>query len=83
MEGGTLVGKGARRGRAGEHDQVLGWGERTKALRDSRKNGNSQPQEVGGGGPLQNVTETWEVRNSQDSKGGTLDEIPDSRERNL
>ena len=24
--------------------------------------------------------ETWEVRDSQDSKGGTLEEMPDSRE---
>ena len=35
------------------------------------------------GGTLQNVPETWEVRDSQDSKGGTLDEMPDSREREL
>ena len=34
-------------------------------------------------GTLQNVPETWEVRDSQDSKGGTLDEMPDSREREL
>jgi hypothetical protein len=26
------------------------------------------------GGTLQNVPETWEVRDSQDSKGGNLDE---------
>ena len=32
---------------------------------------------------LQNVPETWEVRDSQDSKGGTLDEMPNSREREL
>ena len=32
---------------------------------------------------LQNAPETWEVRDSQDSKGGTLDEMPDSREREL
>jgi hypothetical protein len=29
------------------------------------------------------LPETWEVRDSQDSKGGTLDETPDSREREL
>jgi hypothetical protein len=49
-----------------------------------RKNGNRQPREVGGWGggmTLQNAPETWEVRNSQDSKGGTLDEMPNSRER--
>ena len=27
--------------------------------------------------------ETWEVRDSQDSKGGALDEMPNSREREL
>jgi hypothetical protein len=27
--------------------------------------------------------ETWKVRDSHDSKRGTLDEIPDSREREL
>jgi hypothetical protein len=27
--------------------------------------------------------ETWEVRDSLDSKGGTLDEMPDIREREL
>ena len=32
---------------------------------------------------LQNAPETWEVRDSQDSKGGTLDEMPNSREREL
>ena len=34
-------------------------------------------------GTLQNAPETWEVRDSQDSKGRTLDEIPDSRGRKL
>jgi hypothetical protein len=32
------------------------------------------------GETLQNVPETWEVRQSQDSKGRTLDEMPQSRE---
>ena len=35
------------------------------------------------GGTLQNAPVTWEVRDSQDSKGETLDEMPDSREREL
>ena len=34
-------------------------------------------------GGLHNVPETWEVRDSQDSKGGTLDEKPDLREKEL
>jgi hypothetical protein len=32
---------------------------------------------------LQNVPETCELRDSQDSKGGTLDEMPYSGEREL
>ena len=36
-----------------------------------------------GGGGILNVPETWEVRDSQDSKGGTLDEMPYSGERGL
>jgi hypothetical protein len=35
----------------------------------------------GGGWGAQNAPETREVRASQDSKGRTLDEMPDSRER--
>ena len=35
------------------------------------------------GGTLQNAPETWEVKDSQDSKGGTLEELPDSREWEL
>jgi hypothetical protein len=33
------------------------------------------------GESLQNVPETWEVRDFQDSMGGNLDEIPYSREK--
>jgi hypothetical protein len=32
------------------------------------------------GGTLQNAPDTWEGRDSQNSKEGTLDEVPDSRE---
>ena len=35
------------------------------------------------GGTLQNAPETWEVKDSQDSKGETLDEMPKRREREL
>jgi hypothetical protein len=35
------------------------------------------------GGTLQNAPDTWEVRDPQESKGGTLDETPNSREREL
>ena len=73
------MGKWTGRGR-GEHDQVLGRG---KGLRASRKNGTRHPQNVGGVvvGTLQNVTETWEVRDSLYSKGVTLDEMPHSEEK--
>ena len=39
--------------------------------------------EVGGWGTLQSVPETWEVRDSQDLKGETFEEMPDSREIEL
>ena len=49
--------------------------------------GNLRRYEVGGDvvvvGNIQNVTDTWEVRYSQDSKGGTLDEMPYSGARKL
>ena len=39
---------------------------------------------VGDGGTLQNTPETWEVRDSQNSKGGgTLEEVPYCVEREL
>jgi hypothetical protein len=59
------------------------WGKRTEALRVSRRNVSRQPQEIGSWGTPQNVPETWEVRDSQDSEGGTLDETPNSRKREL
>jgi hypothetical protein len=31
----------------------------------------------------QSARETWEVRDFQDSQGGTFDEMPNSREREL
>jgi hypothetical protein len=43
--------------------------------------GNLRKKEVGVG--LQNVPETWEVRDSQDSKGGILDKMLNYREREL
>jgi hypothetical protein len=81
-EGGTWVGKGIGRGRR-DYGQALSGLNRTEALRAIRKNGNKQPWKVGGGGTLQNVPETWEVRDSQDSKAGTLDEKLYSWEREL
>ena len=48
--------------------------------REPAKSGERQPWKVGGGGILQNVPETWELRDAQNS---TLVEIPYSREREL
>jgi hypothetical protein len=42
-----------------------------------------QPQEAGGMWFIQNILDTGEVRESQDSKGGTLNEMPYSGEREL
>jgi hypothetical protein len=36
-----------------------------------------------GEGGLQNAPEAWEMRDSQDSKGRTLDEMPNNMEREL
>ena len=44
-------------------------------------NGYMQPWEMESGETLQNVQDTWEVKESQDSKGGTLDEMPNSGEK--
>jgi hypothetical protein len=43
--------------------------------------GNPRKKEVVGS--LKNLPETWEVRYSQDSKGGTLDKMPDCRKRDI
>jgi hypothetical protein len=66
-----------------DHDMALGSMKRTEALRASIKNGNRQLQEVGGCRDPQNVPENWEVSNSQESKGGTLDEMLYSGEKEL
>ena len=38
---------------------------------------------IGGWGTLHNLPETWEVRDSQDSKGVSLDEMHESGESRL
>jgi hypothetical protein len=63
----------------GEHDWV--WRNSCETPRGSRKNENRQHQEVGGRVSVYDVPETWEMRNSQDSKGGTVDEMPNSGEK--
>jgi hypothetical protein len=72
VEGGMDLGGKWNKGESREHDLVLGGNQRTEALRASRKNGNRQLQEVGNGGTLQNVSETWDVRESQESKDSSL-----------
>jgi hypothetical protein len=47
----------------------------TETLRTSRKDRNRQPWEVGSRGTLEDELEIWDLRDSQDSKGGTLDEV--------
>jgi hypothetical protein len=65
-----------------KQDQVLGEN-RAEAPWASKKNRNWQPQEGGDWGTLWNVPETWEMRDSQVSKGGTLGKMPYSGEREL
>ena len=54
-----------------------------EVLKASRKNVNRQPQEIGVWGTPENAPETWEVRDSKDSKGGTSDERVNSKEGEL
>jgi hypothetical protein len=82
MEGGTWEGKWkgeVGNGRRGETDLVLGEGKILKPWGPAERmeTGNLGRQEVGG--TLLNTPETWKVRHSQDSKKGTLDEMPSSR----
>ena len=74
-EGGTRMGE--KSGKGIVHDQVLV----VRGKRTRRKNRNRHFQQMGVGGTLWKVPETWEVRDSQDSKGGTLDEMTSSAER--
>ena len=46
-------------------------------------NGNMKPQKVGGAEMLKKVSETWEVRDSQDSLEVNLDEMTKNEEREL
>jgi hypothetical protein len=56
----------------------------SEALRDSRKNGNRKPWEIGGWGhPPECTRHLGGERPPQDSKGGALAEMPYSREREL
>ena len=55
----------------------------TEALMASRNNVNRQPQKAVHLGDPPECTRDLEVKTSQGSKGGTLNEMPDSRERDL
>jgi hypothetical protein len=67
----------------GEPDLVLGKGKGLNPLEPAERMYTGNFAGVGGWGTLQNAPETWEVRDSQDSNGGTLDEMLDSRVREL
>jgi hypothetical protein len=54
-----------------------------KSPEGQQKNGNRQRQDIGVWGAFQKAPETREVRDSQDSKGWTLNEMPDSRKSEL
>ena len=58
------------------------WGKRTETLRAIRKNGNRQLQEIGGWGDPPECTRDLGGERLSGLKG-TLDEMPDSREREL
>jgi hypothetical protein len=70
-------------GEKGKWSSIAGGRGRSKGLKPRRKNGNRYAREVGGGGTLQNVPETWVVRDSQDSKEGILGEMLNSGKRGL
>jgi hypothetical protein len=56
---------------------------RREDLKASKMNANMHLQGVGVGWTLKKEPEVWEVRDSLDSKGGTIDEIRNSGEREL
>ena len=60
----------------------IGWGERTEIPKGQQK---EWKQATLGGRRLggDHIPETWEVRDSQDSKRGTVDEMPNGREKEL
>ena len=76
---GRREGPGRERGQRG--NMIMGGVERTEALRTSRKHVNRQPRKVGGWGPPLECTR--DLGESHDSKGGTLDEMSYSGEREL
>jgi hypothetical protein len=62
----------------------IGWGKRTEIPKGQQKE--CKHATLGSrrlGGTLQNVPETWEARDAQDSKRGTLDEMPYIGEREI
>ena len=73
-EGGTWKGKWVGSLGGGESDLVLGEGKGLN-LEGLQKEWKQAPQEVGGWRDPQKAAEAWEVRDSQDSKVGILDEM--------
>jgi hypothetical protein len=81
------VGEEKGRGREkGKHGQALEEGEYQKLSPEDQQNEWKHKTSEGGRwevGDVLKVADTWEVRESQDSKGGTLDEMPKSGKREL
>jgi hypothetical protein len=78
--GGIVDGR-SNRGRR-KPDLVLGEGKIPEGQQKECKQATPGNKRLAGF-PSQNTPETWEVKDSWDSKGGTLDEMLDSRERQL
>ena len=58
--------------------------EKDRSSECQQKEMKQSTSEIGGRAwTLQNVSESWEVRDSQDSNGGTLDEMAICRKREL
>ena len=59
------------------------WEGQARTLEGQRMNGIMQPQEVGCGGTIENVPETWEVRDAQDPNVGSFNKVSNSGEREI
>jgi hypothetical protein len=77
---GTWEGKERGAGRGTRSGIGCGGGGELKPWRPTERR---QPQEIGHWGDLPDCTRDLGLRDIQDSKGGILDEMPDSREREL
>jgi hypothetical protein len=74
------VGKGSE---GGKGNMIRYWEDRREDLRARRMNGNMNLRWCEADRPSRKCQETWEVRDSQDSKRVTFDELPNNGERKL